>query len=75
MVDGSPPPPYNYAVIPTVTSAYPMWDKRRPELDSQRLERGEGAARRTGTETPATTVQDAELDEILEMPPHSIWPS
>ncbi len=22
----SPPPPYNYAVIPTVSSAYPMWD-------------------------------------------------
>ena len=23
----SPPPPYNYAVIPTVTSPYPMWDE------------------------------------------------
>jgi cytochrome c oxidase subunit I len=28
----SPPPEYNFAVIPTVTSRYPLWDKKSPEL-------------------------------------------
>jgi cytochrome c oxidase subunit 1/cytochrome c oxidase subunit I+III len=69
----SPPPPYNYAVIPTVTSPYPMWDKRDRERDSARLERGEGVLAR-GHETPASSVQDADLDEILSMPPHSLAP-
>jgi cytochrome c oxidase subunit 1/cytochrome c oxidase subunit I+III len=69
----SPPPPYNYAVIPTVRSPYPMWDKEDRERDSGRLARGEGLLDQ-GHETPGTTVQDAEPDEILSMPPHSIWP-
>jgi cytochrome c oxidase subunit I+III len=69
----SPPPPYNYAVIPSVSSAYPMWDERDRERDAARLERGEGVLAR-GHETPATTVQDAELEDVLAMPPHSVWP-
>src|SRR5581483_11994898 len=69
----SPPPPYNYPVIPTVSSPYAMWDKEDRELDSRRLERGEGMLER-GHETPASTVQDADADEILAMPPHSPWP-
>jgi cytochrome c oxidase subunit 1/cytochrome c oxidase subunit I+III len=69
----SPPPPYNYAVIPTVSSPYPMWDKDDRELDNRRLERGEGMLA-GGHETPATTAQDAIWDEILKMPSHSIWP-
>jgi cytochrome c oxidase subunit I len=28
----SPPPDYNYATIPTVTSRYPMWDRNSQEL-------------------------------------------
>jgi cytochrome c oxidase subunit 1 len=28
----SPPPDYNFAVIPTVTSRYPMWDVKSPAL-------------------------------------------
>ena len=28
----SPPPDYNFATIPTVTSRYPMWDRTHPEL-------------------------------------------
>jgi len=69
----SPPPPYNYPVIPTVTSPYAMWDKSDRELDSRRLERGEGVLQQ-GHETVASTVQDAEWDEIVSMPPHSLWP-
>jgi cytochrome c oxidase subunit 1/cytochrome c oxidase subunit I+III len=70
----SPPPAYNYAVIPRISSAYPMWDKDDREADRQRLERGEGLLEH-GHQTPATTVQDAELDEILVMPPYSAWPA
>ncbi len=69
----SPPPAYNYAVIPTVTSAYPMWDEQDRRRDAARLERGEGVLAR-GHETPASGVQDAQLDELLAMPPHSLWP-
>jgi cytochrome c oxidase subunit I+III len=69
----SPPPPYNYPVIPTVTSPYPMWDEHDRELDNRRLDRGEGLLE-LGHETPATTAEDAILDEILSMPSHSIWP-
>jgi cytochrome c oxidase subunit 1/cytochrome c oxidase subunit I+III len=69
----SPPPPYNFAVIPTVTSPYPMWDKEDRERDNRRLDAGEGLLN-LGHETPATTAEDAQLDEILTMPSHSAWP-
>jgi cytochrome c oxidase subunit I len=69
----SPPPPYNYAVIPTVSSAYPMWDRADRERDTRRLAHGEGVLAQ-GHETPGSTVQDAQLDEVLAMPPHSLWP-
>jgi hypothetical protein len=50
-----------------------MWEERDRKLDAERLDRGEGLLQR-GHETVATTVQDAEWDEILSMPPHSPWP-
>jgi cytochrome c oxidase subunit 1 len=31
----SPPPEYNFAAIPIVTSRYPMWDLKTPELTSE----------------------------------------
>src|SRR5205085_10824360 len=51
----SPPPPYNFAVIPTVTSAYPNWDAEDRRADLARLERGE-LVLDEGHETPASTV-------------------
>jgi cytochrome c oxidase subunit I+III len=69
----SPPPPYNFPVVPTVSSAYPMWDEADRKHDSERLDRGEGLLD-LGHDTPGSTVQDAEWDEILSMPPHSAWP-
>src|SRR5437868_1920698 len=66
----SPPPHYNFSVIPTVSSPYPNWDREDREHDALRLERGtltlEG-----GHETPGSTVRDGYLDEVLEMPPES----
>jgi cytochrome c oxidase subunit I+III len=69
----SPPPPYNYAVIPKVTSPYPMWDRDDREEDVVNLARGRKVLEQ-GHETPATTSVDAEWDEILEMPSTSPWP-
>jgi cytochrome c oxidase subunit I+III len=69
----SPPPAYNYAVIPTVTSAYPMWDKEDRDKDARNLARGARVLEQ-GHETPASTVLDADWDEILDMPSSSPWP-
>ncbi len=69
----SPPPHYNFAVIPTVTTPYPNWDDDDRAEDLNRLERGE-LVLADGHETPATTVNDAALAAIAEMPPESPWP-
>ena len=59
----SPPPPYNFAVIPTVVSPYPNWEPAETTvvLDD-------------GHETLATTVRDGRPDEVVEMPSESGWP-
>jgi heme/copper-type cytochrome/quinol oxidase subunit 1 len=69
----SPPPAYNYPVVPTVTSPYAMWDREDREEDDRRFLRGE-LTFEAGHETPATTTLDGELDEVLEMPSDSPWP-
>ena len=38
----SPPPPYNFATIPTVRSRRPLWDLAHPEAPDWRYERHEG---------------------------------
>jgi cytochrome c oxidase subunit 1/cytochrome c oxidase subunit I+III len=69
----SPPPPYNFAVIPTIGSRYPLWEDR--------LEHGptdsyvdQGYLLNRGRETIGTTVLDAEPDVVLEMPEDTIAP-
>ena len=69
----SPPPHYNFAVVPTVRSAYPNWDEEARQEDLERLECDE-LVLAGGHETPAPTVNDAELSQIAEMPPESPWP-
>ncbi|HLI60564.1 MAG TPA: cytochrome c oxidase subunit I [Solirubrobacteraceae bacterium] len=69
----SPPPPYNYPVIPTVSSPYAMWDTEDRERDNRRLARGEGLLP-VGHRTPTSTAQDADIDEIASMPSSSPWP-
>jgi len=69
----SPPPPYNYPVIPKVSSPYAMWDKEDREEDARRLASGRGVLEQ-GHQTPATTVLDAEGVEVLDMPSDSWWP-
>jgi cytochrome c oxidase subunit 1/cytochrome c oxidase subunit I+III len=69
----SPPPHYNFAVIPTVRSAYPNWDEEDRENDLRRLEQGE-LVLDAAHETPLSTVNDGALTSIAEMPPESPWP-
>jgi cytochrome c oxidase subunit 1/cytochrome c oxidase subunit I+III len=59
----SPPPEYNFERIPVVHSADPNWERD-----------GDGPVLDQGHETPATTVLDADFDEVLEMPPETAWP-
>jgi cytochrome c oxidase subunit I+III len=69
----SPPPEYNFAVIPRVSSAYPNWDEADREADRRRLQAADGVLDR-GHEQVATTVADGEPQEIVEMPHSSPWP-
>jgi heme/copper-type cytochrome/quinol oxidase subunit 1 len=69
----SPPPPYNFAVIPRVTSAYASWDEDDRADDRRRLESGE-LVLETGHETTASTPVDGHLDDVLHMPSESPWP-
>ena len=69
----SPPPAYNFAVIPTVASRYPLWEDRL-EGAAGRSQTHEGMLLDHGRETIGTTVLDAEPDVILRMPGDSLAP-
>ena len=69
----SPPPPYNFALIPAIASRHPLWEDRLQE-GSGRSMLDRGFVLDDGKETLATTVIDAEPDVILKMPDDSPWP-
>jgi cytochrome c oxidase subunit I+III len=69
----SPPPEYNFAVVPTVSSAYPNWDHEDRERDREKLVAGELVLDH-GHEQPETTVVDGYLAQIVRMPHDSAWP-
>src|SRR3954467_428680 len=60
----SPPPDFNFAVVPKVSSPYAMWDPEDREVDARRLERGELVLDH-GHETQTSTVLDADFDEVV----------
>nr|WP_210320045.1 cytochrome c oxidase subunit I [Pseudaminobacter soli] len=63
----SPPPPYNFAVLPVVASRHPLWENRlREGTGESSLDRG--IVLDNGKEIIATTAIDAEPDLILKMP-------
>lgn len=64
----SPPPPYNFRVLPTVASAEPLWDVAPPDAEAT----AEISDRRR--ETMGSTVIRALPEEILSMPGESVWP-
>jgi cytochrome c oxidase subunit 1/cytochrome c oxidase subunit I+III len=69
----SPPPHYNFAVLPVVRSADPNWDIQDRRQDALRLERGE-LVLADGHQTLATSVLEADTVDVLHMPSESIWP-
>jgi cytochrome c oxidase subunit I len=69
----SPPPAYNFAVIPTIASRYPLWEDRLVGHEgSSSTERG--FLLDHGRETIGTSALDATPDVILRMPGDSPSP-
>jgi heme/copper-type cytochrome/quinol oxidase subunit 1 len=69
----SPPPAYNFSVIPTVASRHPLWETRLGgEGGLSSIERG--MLLDQGKETIGTSALDAEPDMVLEMPADSVAP-
>jgi cytochrome c oxidase subunit I+III len=69
----SPPPEYNFAVVPTVSSAYPNWDVADREEDARRLAAGVMTLD-AGHEQPVSSPIDGRLADIEAMPHDSPWP-
>jgi cytochrome c oxidase subunit 1/cytochrome c oxidase subunit I+III len=63
----SPPPPYNFAVLPVVASRHPLWEDRLNEQED-RSSLDSGFVLDHGREALATTALDAEPDVIIKMP-------
>jgi cytochrome c oxidase subunit 1/cytochrome c oxidase subunit I+III len=69
----SPPPPYNFAVIPSVASRHPLWEQRLQEGDGVSLTE-RGAVLDHHHETWGVSALDGEPDVILKMPSSSYLP-
>lgn len=69
----SPPPVYNFAVIPLVASRHPLWEDRIDE-GGGRSSLDHGYLLMEGRETIGTTALDAIPDVILKMPEDSYAP-
>jgi cytochrome c oxidase subunit 1/cytochrome c oxidase subunit I+III len=69
----SPPPPYNFDVIPHIASRHPLWEDRLDESEA-RSSLTEGYLLDHGRETIGTTPMDGDIDLILKMPEDSYAP-
>ncbi len=69
----SPPPPYNFAVIPIIASRHPLWEDRLEE-GAGRSSIDEGLLLHEGRETIGTSSLDAQPEVILRMPNDSYAP-
>ena len=72
----SPPPAYNFAVIPVVASRHPLWEDRLDETreSGNRSSLEEGYLLMEGRETIGTSPIDAAPEIILKMPDDSYTP-
>ena len=70
----SPPPPYNFALIPLIASRHPLWDDRLLDRGKPRSRLSEGYLLDEGKETLGVTPLDGEPDVILKMPGDSLLP-
>ncbi len=69
----SPPPPYNFVVIPSVASRHPLWEDALGEGTGHSA-LGRGLALAQGRETVGTSALDARPDVVLAMPGDSLSP-
>ncbi len=69
----SPPPPYNFAVIPVVASRHPLWEDRMDRAGDKSII-GAGLVLEHGREALGTTPLDAEPNIILKMPGDTLVP-
>ncbi len=69
----SPPPPHNFAGIPSVASRHPLWEDRLGDTAVPSRVR-EGLLLDRGRETIATTPLDGSPDLILKMPGDTLVP-
>ena len=54
----SPPPPYNFVVLPTVTSRYPLWEGKQADIESARInQQGGKTAEQLGIVLPYGTIK------------------
>jgi cytochrome c oxidase subunit 1/cytochrome c oxidase subunit I+III len=71
----SPPPPYNFAVVPTVASRHPLWEGRDDdERHEARSSLEQGFILDQGREALGTTIMEAQPDVILKMPEDTCTP-
>jgi len=68
----SPPPPYNFAVIPTVGSRHPLWEGRLEESSGSLVR--EGPALDQEKVTVETSPLDGQLTDVLRMPEDTVYP-
>jgi cytochrome c oxidase subunit 1/cytochrome c oxidase subunit I+III len=69
----SPPPPYNFAVIPTLASRHPLWEEQLEESE-HRSSIEEGMTLEEGKEALAVSILDGEPERILKMPEDTTAP-
>ncbi|HEX6860757.1 MAG TPA: cytochrome c oxidase subunit I [Caulobacteraceae bacterium] len=69
----SPPPEYNFAVIPQVASRHPLWEDQLNEGDERSVIK-EGMVLDHGREALAVSPLDGEPEVILKMPGDSVAP-
>jgi cytochrome c oxidase subunit 1/cytochrome c oxidase subunit I+III len=69
----SPPPAFNFVVIPQVRSRHPLWERELGDTGAETSLK-EGMLLDHGRETVGTSALDADPDIILRMPGDSLAP-
>ena len=70
----SPPPSYNFEVIPSIASRHPLWEDRLPQEAHGRSVIERGVVLDDRHETLGVTSIDAEPEIIFKMPSESYMP-
>jgi cytochrome c oxidase subunit 1/cytochrome c oxidase subunit I+III len=70
----SPPPPYNFVVIPTVASRHPLWEDRLQQHEGEGSHMEAGLVLDHDREAIGTSSLDGTPDIILRMPHDSYAP-